>query len=124
MIMIRRPNGESQQDETGPPAFVPGQLVRHRRYGYRGVVVAADRRCEADKAWYQKNQTQPNRRQPWYHVFVHDTAIATYAAQQNLEADDSGEPIRHPLVTRFFKDFRGGRYLRNDQAWPEWDGGI
>lgn len=57
-----------------PPrtVFEPGQLVRHRRYGYRGVVVDRDEFCEADDEWYSKNQTQPDRDQPWYHVLVED----------------------------------------------------
>ena len=36
--------------------FQPGDLVRHRRYGYRGVVVARTDSCQADDAWYFKNQ--------------------------------------------------------------------
>ena len=28
------------------PDFTSGQLVRHRHYGYRGVVVEADRTCQ------------------------------------------------------------------------------
>jgi len=84
------------------PKFQRGQLVRHRRYGYRGVVVDLDFECLASERWYQSNQTQPDRNQPWYHVLVHETDGATYAAQENLLPDTSGQPVEHPLIERFF----------------------
>lgn len=100
------------------PKFERGQLVRHRRYGYRGVVVGLDFECLADEQWYLSNKTQPDRSQPWYHVLVHDTDGTTYAAQESLEADTSGRPVAHPLVERFFDEFADGRYIRNDRPWP------
>ena len=45
------------------PDFEPGQLVRHRHYGYRGVVVAADPTCQAEETWYYANRSQPGRSQ-------------------------------------------------------------
>lgn len=95
--------------------FAPGELVRHRRYGYRAVVVDFDLSCRASDAWYLTNQTQPDRAQPWYHLLVDRALHTTYAAESNLEADGSGAPVVHPLVERFFDAFEGGRYVRNDQ---------
>lgn len=109
---------DDQPREDEPPQFVIGQLVQHKRYGYRGVVVDFDMSCEANEAWYQKNQTQPNRDQPWYHVLVNETASATYAAQSSLIEDDTKQPIEHPLLEMFFDQFTVDRYLRNDTPWP------
>ncbi len=95
----------------GGPRFEPGQLVRHKRYGYRGVVVGADPCCRADDEWYYSNQTQPDRDQPWYHVLVDGSATTSYPAQENLEPDPTGEPIDHPLLDHFFTGFRDGRYV-------------
>ena len=95
----------------------PGELVRHSRYGYRGVVVAVDDACQADEAWYQKNNTQPDRDQPWHHVLVHGTSTTTYAAGENLLPDTTADEIRHPLVSVFFSSFDGDRYVRNDREW-------
>ena len=100
------------------PDFSPGQLVKHRRYGYRGVVVESDLICRADEQWYWKNQTQPRRDQPWYHVLVDGSSMTTYAAQENLLADDRDDPVHHPLVAYFFRGFEHGRYVRNDTPWP------
>lgn len=113
MIALNR----APYDSRGRPIFEPGQLVRHRRYGYRGVVVQRDETCQADDQWYQNNQTQPDRNQPWYHVLVHGSSTCTYAASENLMAELAVIPIDHPLVPIFFSDFKHGAYVRNDQPW-------
>ena len=100
------------------PQFQLGQLVRHQRYGYRGVVVDFDIRCLADDDWYDANRTQPQRDQPWYHVLVDGSTSITYAAEGNLEPDDSNEPVNHPLISAFFDSFADQRYVRNDRPWP------
>ena len=100
------------------PRFEVGQLVKHRRYGYRGVIVARDLTCGAEADWYLANQTQPSRDQPWYHVLVHDSEQVTYAAQTSLQGDDSGQQVVHPMIDRFFSAFSDGQYIRNDEAWP------
>ena len=66
------------------PQFGVGELVHHVRYDYRGVIVKVDEECVASDAWYQKNQTQPNRQQPWYHVLV-DGGAETYVAETSIE---------------------------------------
>jgi len=89
-----------------------GTVVRHKLYGYRGVIVAVDPQCMAGETWYQSNKTQPPRNQPWYHVLVHDSGgLSTYVAQTNLDADVSGDPIEHPRINCYFSGFEGGRYL-------------
>ncbi len=107
MIAIVRPQ----------PKFHPGQIVRHVRYGYRGVVVAVDAFCRASDDWYLANRTQPDRQQPWYHVLVDGGEAVTYAAQTSLTVDDSFARIDHPLITEFFDDFDGQAYQRNDRPW-------
>ena len=92
--------------ETPFRVFDVGQLVRHRRYGYRGVIARYDLSCQASQEWYQANKTQPDREQPWYHVLVDspDRDAITYAAQTSLTADFERDPIQHPLIERFFED--------------------
>jgi heat shock protein HspQ len=100
-----------------PPRFRAGQLVKHRRYGYRGVVVDFDPFCRAPEQWYQSNATQPDKNQPWYHVLVHGSRTVTYAAQSSLLPDDTCKPVDHPLVEKFFEQFNGEFYVRNDVPW-------
>jgi heat shock protein HspQ len=105
-------------DQERRVTFQPGQLVTHRRYGYRGVVVDLTEECAADDDWYLKNQTQPTRDQPWYHVLVHGSIHVTYAAHSSLEEDDSMDSIVHPWISVFFEAFIDGVYKRNDRPFP------
>jgi heat shock protein HspQ len=100
------------------PRFEVGQLVKHRRYGYRGVIVSRDLTYGAEDDWYLANQTQPDRDQPWYHVLVHDSEQVTHAAQTSLQGDDSDQQVVHPMIDHFFSAFSDGQYIRNDEAWP------
>jgi heat shock protein HspQ len=111
-------NPSSSDSTNERPVFEPGQLVRHRRYGYRGVIVDRDEACQASDDWYFNNQTRPDRDQPWYHVLVDGSSTCTYAASENLVADSSELPITHALVPHFFGEFKDGVYIRNDKPWP------
>lgn len=102
------------------PRYHVGQLVCHRQYGYRGVVVAIDARCRAGDDWYLRNRTQPQRNQPWYHVLVDSSDQVTYAAEASLEADDDPREVKHPLVAEFFGEFDGTHYERNEKPWYGW----
>jgi heat shock protein HspQ len=99
-------------------AYKIGQLVKHRRYGYRGIVVAFDHSCQMEDAWYHANRTQPERNQPWYHVLVSESDQVTYPAQSSLMPDESLQEVLNPLVPYFFKDLGGGVYIRNERSWP------
>ena len=114
MILLRPDLSDYQ-----PPKFAPGDLVRHVRYQYRGVVVAHDPKCLAEENWYLSNKTQPVRGQPWYHVLVHESGSVTYPAESSLALDESGEQIIHPLLDQFFNGLEKGRYKRNDIPWPD-----
>jgi heat shock protein HspQ len=97
--------------------FSPGQLVHHKLFGYRGVVVDVDATFELSDEWYEEMaRSRPPRDQPWYHVLVHQAEHMTYVAQRNLEEDSSGEPIRHPMLGRFFSEFDNGRYLTGERV--------
>lgn len=89
--------------------FEVGEIVHHRRYDYRGVIIARDVVCRAPDDWYRGNQTQPSRTQPWYRVLV-DGGRETYVAHENLEVATENGPVIHPLVDKFFPAFFDGRY--------------
>ena len=101
--------------------FTTGQIVRHKRYGYRGIIVDIDEACEATDSWYYSNQTQPERDQPWLHVLVDGTDQVTYVAESNLECDENEDKIEHPLLSYFFNETTNGEYIRNENTWPEID---
>ncbi len=94
--------------------FSPGELIHHKLFGYRGVIVDVDADFQGTDEWYEEMaRSRPPRDEPWYHVLVHEGEHMTYVAQRNLERDECHEPIEHPMVAEFFRGFRDGRYERD-----------
>jgi heat shock protein HspQ len=94
--------------------YQPGQIVHHKRFGYRGVVLAVDDTFQGTDSWYDEvARSRPPKDKPWYHVLVHGSEAETYVAERNLELDDSVAPVAHPLLGVFFDELRDGRYVRN-----------
>ncbi len=93
--------------------FAPGQLVRHLRFGYRGVVADVDPEFGMSEEWYEQvARSRPPKDQPWYHVLPDGSHGQTYVAERHLGPDDSGRPVQHPDLDRYFERFGSGRYLR------------
>ena len=92
--------------------FAVGQLIFHKLFNYRGVIVDVDPGFMGSEEWYQQMaRTRPPRDRPWYRVLVHGATHETYVAERNLQPDDRTEPVNHPLVDTYFGEFRNGRYV-------------
>ena len=83
------------------------------------MIVEFDLTCQAPDSWYQSNQTQPDRNQPWYHILVDGNQQVTYVAQSNLVYDQLNKPVVHPMLNLFFSghDEEENKYIRNDVPW-------
>lgn len=96
--------------------FDVGELVHHRLFDYRGVIVDVDADFQGTEEWYRTVATsRPPKNQPWYHVLVHNSSHTTYVAERNLETDEKKGSINHPLLMHFFTGFIDGRYVRDNQ---------
>jgi heat shock protein HspQ len=94
-----------------------GDLVRHKLFGYRGVIVDIDPCFQLTDEWYDAvARSRPPKNEPWYHVLVHQSTHSTYVAEQNLGADSSTEKIDHPMVDLLFCELRDGRYINNEKV--------
>ncbi|OMH38357.1 DNA-binding protein [Motiliproteus sp. MSK22-1] len=97
--------------------FFVGQLIHHRLFDYRGVIVDVDPSFMLSEEWYQQiAKSRPAKDQPWYRVLVHNAIHETYVAESNLELDTENEPISHPEVANFFDAFVDGHYVMNIQT--------
>ena len=82
-----------------------------RKFDYRGVVFDVDATFQGTDEWYEVvARSRPPKHRPWYHVLVDGAEHTTYVAERHLEADERGEPIKHPLVDGLCGEFREGRY--------------
>ncbi|MBI3927197.1 MAG: heat shock protein HspQ [Armatimonadetes bacterium] len=119
LLKTTEDGGEEVHQDVRPPLYSPGQLVRHRHHGYRGVIVDYDLKCTADELWYRSSRAQPDRNQPWYRVLVDDTEKVGYVAETSLSPDESSKEVNHPYVVYFFSKFEDGVYFRNSLPWPD-----
>ena len=93
--------------------FSVGQIIHHKLFDYRGVIVDVDPEFQGTQEWYEQvARTRPPKDEPWYHVLVHDSDRETYVAERNLETDSSGRAIDHPDLSRAFVGFVDGKYIK------------
>ena len=94
--------------------FAIGDVVRHRQFGFRGVVFDIDPVFANSEEWYEAipQEIRPRRDQPFYHLLAEneDSSYVAYVSQQNLLGDSEGGPVDHPSVPQIFEDFADGRY--------------
>ena len=96
------------------PLFFIGQLVHHKKFDYRGVIIDVDAVFEGTQEWYQQVAlSRPPKDKPWYHVLVDNSEQITYVAERHLEQDRSGEAIDHPAIEMYFDGFANGVYHLN-----------
>jgi heat shock protein HspQ len=94
--------------------FALGQVVRHRFYPFRGVVFDIDPVFNNSEDWWLAipAEIRPVKDQPYYHLLAEnaETEYIAYVSEQNLLADESGVPLRHPQLGEFFVEEEDGRY--------------
>ena len=91
-----------------------GQVVRHRKHPFRGVVFDVDPLFSNSQEWYDAipEENRPAKDQPFYHLLAENDEdfYVAYVSEQNLVADYSGEPVGHPDVPDLFGPFEDGFY--------------
>jgi heat shock protein HspQ len=89
--------------------FQIGQIVRHRMFSFRGVIFDVDPEFNNTEEWYNSipMAARPRKDQPYYHLLAEndETEYVAYVSEQNLQADETEEPVRHPQVKEFFAGF-------------------
>jgi len=95
-----------------------GQVVRHRKHPFRGVVFDVDPAFANTEEWYESipEESRPVKDQPFYHLLAENetNAYEAYVSEQNLLIDETGEPVNHPDVAAVFGEFLGDSYALPD----------
>ena len=98
--------------------FAIGQVVKHRIYEFRGVIVDVDPEFNNTEEWWLSipEEVRPRKDQPFYHLLAENdsSSYEAYVSEQNLLVDDSGEPVNHPQVAEVFGEFLGTSYALPD----------
>lgn len=102
------------------PVFCIGDIVRHRHYPFRGVIVDVDPEFDNTEEWYNAipEDVRPSKEQPFYHLLAEnaETYYSAYVSQQNLTSDTEGGPVGHPDVEDLFESLENGRYQLRREA--------
>ena len=94
-----------------------GQVVRHKKHPFRGVIFDVDPQFANTDDWYEAipEESRPIKEQPYYHLLAENdqSYYVAYVSEQNLVLDDRSDPIGHPLLNEIFKGkTKDGLYLR------------
>jgi len=91
-----------------------GQIVRHKKHPFRGVVFDVDPEFSNTDEWYAAipEEARPVKDQPYYHLLAENdqSYYIAYVSEQNLVADTSGDPVDHPDIEDIFGPFENGAY--------------
>lgn len=91
-----------------------GQILRHRKHPFRGVVFDVDAMFANTEEWFDAipEDSRPARDQPFYHLLAENdhSYYVAYVSEQNLVPDETGEPVEHPDLGELFGDFEDGYY--------------
>lgn len=97
--------------------FFIGQIVLHRRFNYRGVIVEVDPVFSNSEQWYETMAiSKPPKDKPWYSVLVDRASHLTYVAQRNLSVSDDSSQIDHPSLGYYFNRYDGQRYFMKQKT--------
>jgi heat shock protein HspQ len=94
--------------------FGIGQIVKHRLFPFRGVVFDVDPEFSNTDEWWEAipEDIRPSKDQPFYHLLAENeqNTYVAYVSEQNLLADETGEPVGHPHTALIFEGFDHGSY--------------
>jgi heat shock protein HspQ len=100
--------------------FGIGQVVKHRLFPFRGVIFDVDPEFANTEEWWASipEDIRPRRDQPFYHLLAENdqSCYVAYVSEQNLLADESGDPIGHPKALQMFDAAQGGGYRLRTQV--------
>lgn len=90
-----------------------GQVVKHRKHPFRGVIFDVDAMFSNSEEWYEAipEDSRPEKEQPFYHLLAENdqSYYVAYVSEQNLVADYSGRAGRSPRPARSFRPVRRWR---------------
>ena len=91
--------------------FGIGEIVKHRKYPFRGVIYDIDPVFANTEEWWLSipEEVRPAKDQPFYHLYAEnsETEYTAYVSEQNLELDNSGRASAQSADRR---DLRARRY--------------
>lgn len=105
--------------DTKPAKFKLGEVVRHRKFDFRGIIFDVDPIFDNTDEWLDRipEDRRPSKNQPFYHILAENedkSVYIAYVSQQNLVEDSDKDPFTHPSVKLIFdgKDIDGNYIVK------------
>ena len=99
--------------------FSIGQVVKHRKFPFRGVIFDVDPVFASTEEWWLAipEEIRPVKDQPFYHLLAEnaDSTYVAYVSEQNLLLDDDRKPVAHPDIDEYFSQLEDGQYVRRQR---------
>ena len=102
-----------------PAKFKLGEVVRHRKFDFRGIIFDVDPIFDNTDEWLDRipEDRRPSKNQPFYHILAENedkSVYIAYVSQQNLVEDSDKNPFTHPSVKLIFdgKDVDGNYIVK------------
>lgn len=114
---LRAVQNENWKPRDASIRFAVGQFYRHRRFGYRAVVIGFHPKCEQSSEWQEQmgiSKLERGAEQPFYHSLVdsrdRNGAQLTYVAEENVapcsledfEFPGHEQHLQNPVKILFF----------------------
>jgi heat shock protein HspQ len=91
--------------------FFVGQCIKHKLFGYEGVIIDVDPFFMLSDEWYElMAKSLPPKDRPWYRILVHNSSHETYVAEQNLDKLEKRGEVNHPDIELYFDSYADGVY--------------
>lgn len=101
--------------------FAIGQVVKHRKHDFRGIIYDVDPTYANSDEWYQAipESIRPSKDQPYYHLLAEgeEGAYEAYVSEQNLQIDIGQTPVCHPAIKDMFIHDSKGNYRLKAQKY-------
>lgn len=127
VIKYRNPKGyfgmsfEPRSPRPKDVKFRIGQVIRHKQYNYRGVIVGWDPVGKAPENWLGKSSGNIKERwknQPNYSILIdvrdRSQPQMAYVAEELIEVI-MGVKVKHPDLEKYFEGFNGVQHLPRPQ---------
>eukprot|EP00897_Mesotaenium_endlicherianum_P004165 jgi/Mesen1/3777/ME000205S03034 len=115
-LLLELQRRRTEREDRAAVKFSVGSVIRHRRFGYRGVIVGWDPTCTQPAEWITTMRVADlpsGASQPFYYVLPDDPrSPPRYIAQDNV-VPLTGEQIHSRSISLYFNSFSDklGRYI-------------
>lgn len=96
--------------------FNIGEIVTHKKQGYRAVIVDIDPLFQASGRYNpQAEKREFSHRNPWYRLLVDESNQMTYVEECHLQLDPNQDAISNPNIIYYLTSSQGSYHSNSNR---------